>query len=81
VTVVQFYLSRIAAEAVDVEQLKFRARDRGIANWNVETSYYRAQGRCRVTMSSEAAQLLEQELRAAIASAATQQIWDGLAEL
>lgn len=28
----QFYLSRLAAEAVDVDRLKFRAREHGILN-------------------------------------------------
>jgi len=56
-SVVQFYLSHIAAEAVDVEQLKFRARDRGIGHWQVKTSTFKTRGRVRVTIGSEAAQL------------------------
>jgi hypothetical protein len=76
VTVVQVYLSRIAAEAIDVERLKFRARDLGIVQWRVETSTYKTRGRVRVTMSGDVAQLLADELRAAVTTGATQQIRD-----
>src|SRR5215471_3596604 len=46
---VQFYLSRVAADAVDVDRLEFRARERGLSDATAKTSYYRTGGRCRVT--------------------------------
>jgi hypothetical protein len=66
---VQFYISRVAAAAVDVDRLKFRARDRGIQDCRTETSYFRTQGRCRVTTTKDVAELLVKELEAARDSA------------
>jgi hypothetical protein len=61
---VQFYLSRVAADAVDVDHLKFRARELGMDPWNAGTSYFRTQGRCRVTTTRNVAELLVTELEA-----------------
>jgi hypothetical protein len=72
---VQFYISRIAAEAVDVDQLKFRARDRDIPNASAETSYFKTGGRCRVTCKLPIAELLE-ELRDAVHAATEQKVRD-----
>jgi hypothetical protein len=36
--IVQFYISLIAADAVDIDQLKYRARERGIPDARVETN-------------------------------------------
>jgi len=73
-SVVQFYLSKVAGDAIDIDGLKFRARDRGIAHWMVETSTVKTRGRVRVTMGDQVAQLLEEELRAATESGKTQEI-------
>jgi len=67
--IVQFYLPRLAADAVNVGELKFRARARGIETAAAEISYYRTGGRCRVTCKSSVAELLVTELEAAIAGA------------
>jgi hypothetical protein len=74
--IVQFYISRIAAAAVDVDQLKFRARDRGIPDARAETSYFRAGGRCRVTCRLPIAELLEQELTALMNATSKQAVRD-----
>jgi hypothetical protein len=48
---VQIDMSRVAADAVDVDHLKLRARDHDIPNASAETSYCKAGGRCGVTSS------------------------------
>src|SRR5262245_6252836 len=73
---VQFYLSRAAADAVDVDRLKFRARGCGLADATAETSYYRTGGRCRVTCRRAVAQVLVADLHDAIAKATTQAVVD-----
>jgi hypothetical protein len=74
--IVQFYLSRVAAMAVDVDRLKFRARDHRIPDARAETSYFRAGGRCRVTCRLPIAELLAQELRSAMDTATKQAVRD-----
>lgn len=73
---VQFYLSQIAAHVVDIDRLKFRARDRGIPEARVETSEYRTGGRVRVTCKAPIAELLLEELRTTIAKATTRAVVD-----
>ena len=72
--IVQFYVPRLAADAVNVSELKFRARARGMETASAEISYYRTGGRCRVTCRSPVAELLVAELEAAIAGATKEAI-------
>jgi hypothetical protein len=77
--IIQFYIPRLAAVAVDVDRLKFRARDHGIADARAETSYIRTGGRCRVRCRLPIAELLAQELRAAMDATTTEVVRDACA--
>jgi hypothetical protein len=74
--IIQFYIPRLAAVAVDVDRLKFRAHDHGIEDARAETSYFKTGGRCRVTCRLPIAELLAQELRAAMDATTTQVMRD-----
>ena len=68
---VQCYLPRPAADAVQIDQIRARARAADVPNASLEYSYYRAQGRCRVTCQQPVAEFLAGELRLAIAKSKT----------
>lgn len=64
-TAIQFYLPRLAANAIDINALQFRARMAGIENATLEASYFRSGGRCRVTCKLQVAEFIDVELRRA----------------
>ena len=71
---VQFYLSKPAAAAVKLEELRARCRARGMEQTQFESSTFRAQGKVRITCKAPIAAVLLEDLRAAASSAPTQQL-------
>lgn len=77
--IVQFRLPRLAADAVRLDELRIRTRDRGLSPAHLETSAYRAGGGIRVTCHRPIAELLLEELRAAMTAATKQAVREACA--
>lgn len=68
--ILSFFIARSTGALVDIDNLKFRARDRGVERWRVETSY-RVRGRpseVHVVCHWRVAEQLRDEIRSAKAA-------------